>query len=161
MRTSTPDLLPLFRSEFQVRLLALLLLRPDQAWTIPEMAERLDAPISSAHRELGRAERAGIIDRDSGSRPHTFRAAEESPMYKPLADLLAVTVGVEGEPTPASDEVLEVEGVRGPLDRVYRLQRSLHPVICHRVIGRIPPGRTVIGLLRRAWSLTSLPAPRS
>src|SRR4051794_15138056 len=143
MRTSTPDLLPLFRSEFQVRLLALLLLRPDQAWTIPEMAERLEAPISSVHRELGRAERAGIVDRDSESRPHAFRAAEESPLFAPLADLLELTVGGGGAPRRAPAEVLDVEPAHGPLgDLVNRLQRVLHPGAC-RVIGRIPPGSIV------------------
>jgi len=32
MRTSIPPLLPLFRSEMQVRLLALVLLQPERGW---------------------------------------------------------------------------------------------------------------------------------
>jgi hypothetical protein len=159
MRTGTPDLLPIFRSEFQVRLLGLLILQPDQPWTIPEMAERLDAPISSVHRELRRAERAEIVDRDSDSRPHTFRGAKESPLYKPLADLLELTLGVEGEVTPAPDEIPDVEPARGPLgDLVSRFPLTLHPPICQRVIGGIARRSLTIRLLRRAWRLAGLGA---
>lgn len=161
MRTGTPDLLPLFRSEFQVRLLALLVLQPDRAWTVPELAERFGAPVSSVHRELGRAERAGIIERHTGSRPHTFRAAEGSPLYQPLADLLRLTLGVEGEPTPAPDEVPDAEPARGPLaDLVSRFPLTLHPPICQRVIGGIARRSLTVRLLRRAWRLAGLgPTP--
>lgn len=95
MRTSPPQLLPLFRSEMQVRLLALLLLQPERSWTLQELAETLGAPQSSVHRELNRAEAAGIIGRDSGARPHRFRAATDEPLHEPLAALLRRSVGVE------------------------------------------------------------------
>jgi predicted nucleotidyltransferase len=90
-----PSALPLFRSEMQVRLLALLLLQPERSWTLHELAEALDAPASSVHRELGRAQDAGIVDRNAEARPHRFRAATEDPMYEPLASLLRRSVGVE------------------------------------------------------------------
>jgi hypothetical protein len=151
---SAPDPLPLFRSEFEVRLLALLLLQPDRAWTLPEIAERLEAPVSSAHRELRRAEGAGIVDRDSGSRPHTFRAAERSPLYKPLADLLELTLGVERELTPGPDEIPEVEPARGPLADL--ISRVPHQGICQRVRGGISPRRMISGALRTARSLSPL-----
>jgi predicted nucleotidyltransferase len=95
MRTSAPNLLPLFRSEMQVRMLALLLLQPERIWTLQELADTLGAPQSSVHRELTRAETAGIVSRDSGSRPHQFRAATDEPLNDPLAALLRRSVGVE------------------------------------------------------------------
>jgi predicted nucleotidyltransferase len=95
MRTSVPDLLPLFRSEMQVQMLALLLLQPERGWTLQELADALDGPQSSIHRELGRAENAGIIRRDASARPHRFQAAEDEPLNEPLAALLRGTVGVE------------------------------------------------------------------
>lgn len=95
MRTSAPGLLPLFRSEMQLRLLALLLLQPERTWTLQELAAVLDAPASSVHRELGRAQSAGIIRRSTAARPHRFQAATEDPFYEPLADLLSRSVGVE------------------------------------------------------------------
>jgi predicted nucleotidyltransferase len=79
----------------QVRLLALLLLQPERSWTLRELADTLTAPQSSVHRELGRAETAGIIRRDATARPHRFRAATDEPLHEPLATLLRRSVGVE------------------------------------------------------------------
>lgn len=95
MRTRAPALLPLFRSEMQVRLLALLLLQPERSWTLKGLADTLAAPQSSVHRELNRAEAAGIIRRDATARPHQFRAATDEPLHEPLATLLRRSVGVE------------------------------------------------------------------
>jgi predicted nucleotidyltransferase len=81
----------------QMRLLALLLLQPERGWTLQELAHNLGAPASSVHRELGRAESAGIIYRDATARPHRFQAATEDPLHEPLADLLRHSVGVEAQ----------------------------------------------------------------
>jgi predicted nucleotidyltransferase len=97
MRTPAPAILPLFRSEMQVRLLALLLLQPERSWTLQDLARALDAPASSVHRELGRAENAGIVRRDATARPHRFQAATDDPLHEPLATLLGRSVGVEGQ----------------------------------------------------------------
>jgi predicted nucleotidyltransferase len=95
MRTDAPSLLPLFRSDMQMRLLALLLLQPERSWTLTQLAEAVDAPPSSVHRELGRAEAAGIVRRDATARPHLFAAAVDDSFYEPLATLLRRSVGVE------------------------------------------------------------------
>ncbi len=95
MRTSAPAILPLFRSEMQLHLLSLLLLQPERSWTLQELAQALDAPASSVHRELVRAESAGIIRRDATARPHRFDAATDDPFNEPLVDLLRRSVGVE------------------------------------------------------------------
>ncbi len=95
MRTSAPAIVPLFRSEMQLRLLALLLLQPERSWTLQELAQALDAPVSSVHRELGRAQGAGIIRRSATARPHRFQAATDDPLYEPVAELLRRSVGVE------------------------------------------------------------------
>jgi len=79
----------------QVHLLALLLLQPERSWTLQELSDTLAAPQSSVHRELGRAEGAGIIRRDATARPHRFRAATDEPLHEPLATLLDRSVGVE------------------------------------------------------------------
>jgi predicted nucleotidyltransferase len=81
----------------QLRLLALLLLQPERSWTLQELAADLDAPQSSVHRELSRAEDAGLVVRDATARPHRFSAAASDPMYEPLAVLLNRSVGVEAE----------------------------------------------------------------
>jgi predicted nucleotidyltransferase len=96
MRTSVPSLLPLFRSEMQVRLLALVLLQPERGWSLQALAETLEAPQSSVHRELARAEAAGLIRRDDEARPYRFSAATDDAAYEPLTELLRRSVGVEG-----------------------------------------------------------------
>ena len=95
MRTSAPAILPLFRSEMQLRLLSLLLLQPERSWALQELAQTLDAPASSVHRELVRAESTGVIRRDATARPHRFQAATDDPFNEPLVDLLRRSVGVE------------------------------------------------------------------
>jgi predicted nucleotidyltransferase len=97
MRTRVPPLLPLFRSEMQVRLLALVLLQPERRWTLQGLSEALGAPQSSVHRELARAESAGVIRRDDEARPYGFSAATDDGAYEPLAELLRRSVGVEGQ----------------------------------------------------------------
>jgi len=79
----------------QLRLLALLLLQPERSWTLHQLAEAVDAPQSSVHRELGRAEAAGIVRRNAAARPHLFSAAVDDALYEPLASLLSRSVGVE------------------------------------------------------------------
>jgi predicted nucleotidyltransferase len=103
MRTSPPAILPLFRSEMQLELLGLLLLQPERSWTLQELARGLAAPSSSVHRELGRAERAGIVTRDASTRPHRFAAATDDAFYEPLVGLLGRSVGVEQELRAALD----------------------------------------------------------
>jgi predicted nucleotidyltransferase len=99
-----PALLPLFRSEMQLHLLALLLLQPERSWTLQELTDAVAAPQSSVHRELGRATEAGIVRRDATARPHRFRAASDDPLYEPLAAVLRLTIGVEEQLRSALDD---------------------------------------------------------
>jgi predicted nucleotidyltransferase len=103
MRTSAPSILPLFRSKMQIELLGLLLLQPERSWTLQELTGGLAAPASSVHRELGRAEQAGIIRRDVSARPHRFAAATDDAFYDPLVALLGRSVGVEQDLRAALD----------------------------------------------------------
>ena len=78
----------------QVEALGLLLLQPAREWSLDELAEIVDSPKSSVHRELRRATDAGLLVRDDAQRPHRYRAAVDSPAYEPLRELLERTVGV-------------------------------------------------------------------
>src|SRR6266702_1326653 len=101
--------LPLFRSELQLRILALVLLDPDRTWTTPELARRLDAAPVTIHRELHRALDAGLLMREAIGRTYLYRAATDSPLYEPLRLLLERTVGIEVELRSALEDVPGVE----------------------------------------------------
>jgi predicted nucleotidyltransferase len=109
MRTAVPKLLPFFRSEAQLRILALLFLNGDRRWTADQVVEAVDAPTTTVHRELRRALDAGLVVRDESVRPHSYRAAIDSPVHEPLKALLASTVGLESE---LSELLNEIPGVR-------------------------------------------------
>ncbi|HEX2161527.1 MAG TPA: nucleotidyltransferase domain-containing protein [Thermoleophilaceae bacterium] len=95
MRTSPPDALPIFRSDLQARLLAALFLNDGAPLTTRELAERTAAKPATLHRELGRVEDAGLITHESVGRTKRYRAATESPLHRPLRELLERTLGVE------------------------------------------------------------------
>jgi hypothetical protein len=58
---SPPPLLPLLRSRSQAEILTFVLLGPEQEWTLTELASRTGASVSSAQREITRAEQAGVV----------------------------------------------------------------------------------------------------
>jgi predicted nucleotidyltransferase len=92
----------------QAELLGLVLLQSDRNWTLDQLAGLLHAPHSSVHRELTRAVDAGIIIRENRRRPFHFRAAKDSPIFAPLRDLVALTVGVEARLGQALGDLPEV-----------------------------------------------------
>ena len=61
MQSPAPQLLPLLRSALQGEVLALILLNPEQEWSLTELANRVGASVSTAQREVSRAEDAGVV----------------------------------------------------------------------------------------------------
>src|SRR4051812_17042904 len=97
MRQTVPSLLPIFRSEDQLRMLGLVVLEPAREWTLDDLAASTGMPRPSVHRELQRALSAGLVDRDATRRPHRSRPATDGPLYEPLRLLLERTIGIEEE----------------------------------------------------------------
>lgn len=95
MRSKPPELLPIFRSDLQARLLAALLLDEGDPLTARELLDRTGATPATLHRELGRLERAGLIEHERIGRAKRYRAALGSPLHEPLRELLRRTLGVE------------------------------------------------------------------
>jgi len=88
-----PPLLPLLRSRVQGDLLALLYLRPDREYSLTEAAARIGASVKAVHQEASRLVDAGLlVDRRLGNL-RLLRAATDTPLSRPLTDLLAVTYG--------------------------------------------------------------------
>jgi predicted nucleotidyltransferase/biotin operon repressor len=108
MRTKAPSSLPIFRSELQARLLALLLLDEPSGVTTPQLAARLNASEASLHRELTRLRDAGILEREPIGRTFVYRPSLSSPIHAPLKELIVRTMGVE---TQLRDVLAHVGGV--------------------------------------------------
>lgn len=102
-----PALLPLLRSENQLRLLATLLLASERTWTITELARATGVPQPSVSREVARLRDAGIL-RVGGSRNNRQVSADvDSAIFPELQSLLLKTVG----PKPVLETLLS--GVTG------------------------------------------------
>ncbi|HCA84059.1 MAG TPA: ArsR family transcriptional regulator [Streptomyces sp.] len=104
----SPSLLPILRSQLQGELLALILLHPEQEYTLTELAQELGASHSAVLREVSRlAEGAILSDRRVG-RTRMVGARRDTPLARPLTDLIAASFG----PLPLLTEALrQVAGV--------------------------------------------------
>ncbi|CAM5785657.1 winged helix-turn-helix domain-containing protein [Cellulomonas persica] len=91
----------------QGRLLALLYLHPEVEYSITDAAAGTGASVKAAHQEISRLVEAGLLtDRRAGT-SRLVRAAVDSPLARPLTDLLALTYG----PLPVLTTALS--GLRG------------------------------------------------
>jgi predicted nucleotidyltransferase len=92
MQSPAPPLLPLLRSRLQADLLTLVLLNPGREWTLTELAGRTGASVSSAQREVARAEQTGVIASRRLGNTRLVTAAP-SPLTDPLTELLLRSFG--------------------------------------------------------------------
>ena len=95
MRSQAPALMPIFRSHHQAALLAWLFLHPGREYTLTDLAQRLDVPLTTLQREAQRLVLAGILrDRHLG-RARLLQANTGNRAAAPLTQLLEVTFGPE------------------------------------------------------------------
>ena len=92
MRTAAPLLAPIFRSDGQARLLSTLLLTGEEL-SITDLAKRAGLAYPTAHREVTRLVDAGILRERQVGRTRLIRANGESPLVKPLREILTVAAG--------------------------------------------------------------------
>jgi hypothetical protein len=106
MQAPAPPLLPLLRSRLQAELLTVVLLAPGREWSLTELADRAGSSLSSAQREMARAEEAGVVaSRRLGST--RLVTATDSPLTGPLTELLLRSFG------PRQIVAEELAGVAG------------------------------------------------
>lgn len=93
MQSSAPPLLPLLRSQTQGELLSWLYLHPEEKHSVTELAHRLGVSISTIQREADRLIKHGFLSDTRVGRTRLIHARVDTPSFRPLADLLAVTYG--------------------------------------------------------------------
>ncbi len=91
MRTSSPPLLAMFRSQLQGELLAQVLLSPGQS--ISDLARGLGAPVATVQREVARLVDAGILATNQVGRARLVRPDESNPALPPLRELVMIAFG--------------------------------------------------------------------
>lgn len=108
MRSSPAPLLPILRSRVQGDILAQTYLHPDDEYSITELARLIKASTKAVQQEVDRLVRNGyLLDRKLGTL-RLVRSASDTPIIRPLTDLLAVTYG----PLPVLTELLaDVGGI--------------------------------------------------
>lgn len=105
--SSCPPLLPLLRSRLQAELLTLVLLSPGREWSLTELADRAGSSLSSAQREMARAEEAGVTSSRRLGNTRLVSAAN-SPLTGPLTELLVRSFGPR---QVVAEELAEVPGI--------------------------------------------------
>lgn len=105
---SSPPLLPLLRSRVQGDLLALLYLHPDREYSLTEAAAHIGASVKTVHTEASRLIVAGFVSDARRGNIRLIRAVTDTPVSRPLTDLLAVTYG----PLPVLNDLLaDADGI--------------------------------------------------
>lgn len=89
-------------------MLALLLGDSDLEASLSALGERIGMPTPSVHREIERAERAGIVTSRKVGNTRLVRAAIDSPYFEGLADVLTKAFG---PPRLLADALAPVSGV--------------------------------------------------
>lgn len=93
-KSPAPSLLPVFRSQQQAELLALVLGDPAVEHSLTELAARTGVPYPSVHREIERAQAAGLVRSRLVGRTRLISADTTSPYYSGLSDVLVKAFGV-------------------------------------------------------------------
>jgi DNA-binding transcriptional ArsR family regulator len=106
---ASPSLLPLLRSRTQGELLALVLLHPEREYSITELAEACGVTPTAVLREVERLVGGGILEDRRVGRSRLVKARTDTPLYRPLSEVISVTFG----PMPLLAEALSgLAGVR-------------------------------------------------
>jgi DNA-binding transcriptional ArsR family regulator len=101
-------LLPLLRSPLVGELLAWLFLRPDESFSVTELAKRFASSQSTVSREADRLVASGLVREVRRGNLRLLQADTSTALARPLSELLALTYG----PVPVLSELLgEADGV--------------------------------------------------
>lgn len=86
-------MLPIFRSQAQAEILAMLLLHPAQEFSLTDLSRRIKAPLTSIHREVERLVEAALIAERPIGRNRMVHANLDHPVIEPLIRLLELSFG--------------------------------------------------------------------
>ena len=112
MSRPAPGLLPIFRSDHQLRLLGQLFLHADREQTIADLGAATSIPQQTVSREVERLVQAGLLEDRRQGRMHFVRPNPANPYYPELSGLLLKALG------PRAVLADQLEAVAG-IDKAY------------------------------------------
>lgn len=107
-RAGTPALLPILRSQQQGEILATVLGSPDGEFSVADLGRLTGVAYPSVHREVERAERAGILRSRRIGNVRLVRANTSSPYFEGLA---AILVRAFGPPAVLGAALAQIDGI--------------------------------------------------
>lgn len=93
VKSSAPELLPLFRSDEQARLLVEVYLRSAEGSSLAALARATGISPGGVHKEIERLEKAGIVTSERVGRSRIVRPNSASPFHGDLRSLLMKAFG--------------------------------------------------------------------
>jgi hypothetical protein len=108
VRATAPPLLPIFRSQLQGELLALVLGDASRQWTIDDLAERTGDPYQTVATEVRRLQEADLLVATTIGRTKLLSANEANPYLQPLSQLATMAFG---PPMVIGEEFASVDGI--------------------------------------------------
>ena len=93
MRSNAPALLPIFRTQTQGEILALVLDQPEREWTVSELATATGAALTSVQSEIARLEAGELLISRKVGRTRLVRANTKNPITAPLTQVVLLSFG--------------------------------------------------------------------
>jgi predicted nucleotidyltransferase len=128
----------LFPASYRRRVLSLLLLHPDRALHVREIARLTGTTAGTLNKELARLHRAGLLVREAVGNQVRYSADRANPVYEELAGILRKTVGladVLAEALAPATKIIDVAFVFGSMARSAESARSDVDVMLIGAIG--------------------------
>lgn len=92
--TMSSLLVSILFKEYRRRVLGLLLLHPEQAYHVREIARLTGTVAGTLHKELGKLARAGVLEKSSRGNQVSYQANRECLIFEELSSILRKTSGV-------------------------------------------------------------------
>lgn len=98
----------MIRTAAQGRLLALVLLHPDEEFSLTELAEKARTSLPTVVREISRIVDSGLAKTRTVGRTRFVSAERSSPIYESMARVMEATFGASGL---LSEELAPIDGI--------------------------------------------------
>jgi predicted nucleotidyltransferase len=108
MKVAVPLLAPILRSDVQGRLLAAILADPDLEHTVTDLAIHAGTSLTTALREIDRAEAAQVVTTRRLGNTRLVKANPANPLYQPYRDIILATYG---PPAVITKEFAGIDGI--------------------------------------------------